>query len=140
MAQERALSEQIIGYLGGLTLAGGDHDGETFKVLPWDRRFIRGAFAKETEVRLEEQIQRADALDSELADAKDQIDVMERSGGDSAKGMVAKSDHETLNENYSKTFALLKKRDRKLNAIKRDLLNGQTADDVLGRHFGLTRI
>ena len=96
--------------------------------------------AEETEVRLEEQIQRADALDSELAEVKDQIYVMEKSGGDSAKGMVARSDFETLNENYSKTFALLKKRDRKLNAIKRDLLNGQTADDVLGRHFGLTRI
>ena len=139
MAQTIKLSEQIIGFLGGLHLAGGDHDCEPFKVLPWEKTFIRGAFAKETEVRLEEQIQRADALDSELADAKDQIDVMERSGGDSAKGMVAKSDHETLNENYSKTFALLKKRERKLNAIKRALLNGQTADEVLGHHFGLTR-
>ena len=28
------------GYVG----IGGDHDGEAFKVLPWERRFINGAF------------------------------------------------------------------------------------------------
>ena len=37
-------ASDIIRYLGGLTLAGGDHDGEQFKVLPWERRFVRGAF------------------------------------------------------------------------------------------------
>lgn len=31
-------------FLTGLTLAGGDHDGQPFTVLPWERRFIRGAF------------------------------------------------------------------------------------------------
>ena len=31
-------------YVGGLTLAGGDHDGEPFTVLPWERRFLSGAF------------------------------------------------------------------------------------------------
>ena len=36
----RALSD----YLGGLTLAGGDHDGERFEVLGWQRRFVAGAF------------------------------------------------------------------------------------------------
>ena len=36
----RALSD----YLGGLTLAGGDHDGEPLEVLPWQRRFLAGAF------------------------------------------------------------------------------------------------
>ena len=34
----------IVGYLGRLSLAGGDHDGEAFTVLPWERRFVRGAF------------------------------------------------------------------------------------------------
>ena len=34
----------LIDYLGSLTLAGGDHDGEPFEVLPWERRFVRGAF------------------------------------------------------------------------------------------------
>ena len=34
----------LIDYMGGLKLAGGDHDGEAFKVLPWERRFITGAF------------------------------------------------------------------------------------------------
>lgn len=40
------LAGEIIAYLGGLTLAGGDHDGELFTVLPWERRFIRGAFGR----------------------------------------------------------------------------------------------
>ena len=31
-------------YLEGLELAGGDHDGERFTVLPWERRFCFGAF------------------------------------------------------------------------------------------------
>ena len=31
-------------YIAGLTLAGGDHDGEPFDVLRWERRFLRGAF------------------------------------------------------------------------------------------------
>ena len=35
----------LIDFLGGLKLAGGDRDGEAFTVLPWERRFIRGAFA-----------------------------------------------------------------------------------------------
>ena len=34
----------LVDYLGGLELVGGDHDGERFEVLPWERRFIRGAF------------------------------------------------------------------------------------------------
>ena len=39
-----SLAARIIEYLGGLTLAGGDHDGEPFEVLGWEKRFIRGAF------------------------------------------------------------------------------------------------
>ena len=40
------LSDDLIAYLGGLVLAGGDHDGEPFKVLPWESRFVRGAFGQ----------------------------------------------------------------------------------------------
>ena len=41
-----SLPARIVEYLSGLTLAGGDHDGEPFTVLPWERRFIRGAFGR----------------------------------------------------------------------------------------------
>ena len=44
MTRVAALSDRIIGFLEGLTLAGGDHDGSPFKVLPWEKAFIRGAF------------------------------------------------------------------------------------------------
>ena len=37
-------AKRVVEYLAGLTLAGGDHDGEPFVVLPWERRFVRGAF------------------------------------------------------------------------------------------------
>ena len=40
MSTARAISD----YIGGLTLAGGDRDGERFTVLPWERRFLSGAF------------------------------------------------------------------------------------------------
>ena len=40
-----ATGRRLIDYLGGLTLAGGDHDGAPFTVLPWEARFVRGAFA-----------------------------------------------------------------------------------------------
>ena len=35
----------LIDYMGRLKLAGGDHDGQPFAVLPWEKRFIMGAFA-----------------------------------------------------------------------------------------------
>ena len=98
--------------------------------------------AEETKLQLEAETARADTLRSvrtELAEANDQIDVMEKSGGDSAKGMVARSDYETLNKEYLKTRALLKKRDWRIKLIKRALLNGQTADEVLSRYFRLAR-
>ena len=41
-----SLPRDLIAYLGTLTLAGGDHDGEPFDVLPWERRFVRGAFGQ----------------------------------------------------------------------------------------------
>ena len=34
----------LIDYIGGLVLVGGDHDGERFEALAWQRRFLRGAF------------------------------------------------------------------------------------------------
>ena len=48
----RALGGRLIDYLGGLTLAGGDRDGERFTVLPWEARFIRGAFGVEGDAAL----------------------------------------------------------------------------------------
>ena len=38
------MSKALVHYLGALKLVGGDHDGQPFKVLPWERRFIFGAF------------------------------------------------------------------------------------------------
>lgn len=40
----RGSPRRIVDYLGGLVLAGGDHDGAPFEVLGWERRFVRGAF------------------------------------------------------------------------------------------------
>lgn len=40
------LSNRIINYLGTLTLSGGDCDGQLFRVLPWERQFIRGTFGQ----------------------------------------------------------------------------------------------
>ena len=36
----------LIAYLESLTLSGGDRDAEPFVVLPWERRFVRGAFGQ----------------------------------------------------------------------------------------------
>ena len=38
------MARAVVEYVSGLTLAGGDHDGERFVVLPWERRFLLGAF------------------------------------------------------------------------------------------------
>ena len=40
------LGTQIVDYLGDLELAGGDRDGERLVVLPWERRFVMGTFAR----------------------------------------------------------------------------------------------
>ena len=40
----RGSARAVAEYIAGLELAGGDHDGERFEVLPWERRFLRGAF------------------------------------------------------------------------------------------------
>ena len=38
------VADDLIRYIGGLTLFGGDCDGELFEVLPWERRMVRGTF------------------------------------------------------------------------------------------------
>ena len=43
---------KIIRYMQTLPLVGGDHDGKLFKVLPWERRFILGAFAQPDDAAL----------------------------------------------------------------------------------------
>ena len=40
------LAADLIAYLGSLVLSGGDRDGQPFTVLPWERRFVRGAFGQ----------------------------------------------------------------------------------------------
>ena len=40
------LPADLIRFLEGLTLAGGDHDGDPFTILPWEARFVRGAFGR----------------------------------------------------------------------------------------------
>ena len=40
------LGAALIDYIGALVLSGGDRDGEAFKVLPWERRFLIGAFGQ----------------------------------------------------------------------------------------------
>ena len=46
------ISTEIIRYLDGLTITGGDLDGQPFTVLPWERRFIRGAFGQDDDAAL----------------------------------------------------------------------------------------
>lgn len=41
-----SLGNRLIGYLGGLTLSGGDHDGEPLVVLGWEKRLLRGIFRR----------------------------------------------------------------------------------------------
>lgn len=41
-----SLGNDLIRYLGGLELVGGDRDGESFTVLGWERRFLRGCFSR----------------------------------------------------------------------------------------------
>ena len=48
----KALGDRLVDYLGGLPMLGGDHDGELFEVLPWERRFLRGAFRQPGEAGL----------------------------------------------------------------------------------------
>lgn len=47
-----SLGSELVGYLGGLTLTGGDRDGEPFTVLGWERRFVLGAFRRSGDAAL----------------------------------------------------------------------------------------
>ena len=40
------IGRELIAWMGGLTLSGGDLDGEPFTVWPWEQRFIRGVFGQ----------------------------------------------------------------------------------------------
>ena len=44
-SKAQTLAARLIEYLSGLVLSGGDHDGEAFEVLNWEKRLIRGAFS-----------------------------------------------------------------------------------------------
>ena len=46
------VAADLIKWMGGLVLSGGDLDGETMVVWPWQRRFVRGAFASERDAGL----------------------------------------------------------------------------------------
>ena len=41
---KHTIDRALVAYLEGLTLRGGDHDGAALVALPWERRFLRGAF------------------------------------------------------------------------------------------------
>ena len=44
MAQETNVMKTLIDHLAGLTITQGRRAGERFEVLPWEARFVRGAF------------------------------------------------------------------------------------------------
>ena len=44
--KKNRISGAVVAYLEGLELVGGDHDGQPFEVLPWESRFIGGAFGQ----------------------------------------------------------------------------------------------
>ena len=43
---KKAFPGAVVAYLAGLPVTQGAHVGEPFTVLPWERRFVRGAFAR----------------------------------------------------------------------------------------------
>ena len=48
----RTVGPALARYLGGLILAGEEHDGSPFEVLPWERRFELGASGVEGDAAL----------------------------------------------------------------------------------------
>lgn len=42
----------LTGFVGSLCISGGDADGEPFRVLPWERRFLLGAFRSDGDAAL----------------------------------------------------------------------------------------
>ena len=47
MGKKWSIERQIVDYIGSLELVGGDKDGERFTVMPWQKRFIYGAWRAE---------------------------------------------------------------------------------------------
>ena len=43
---KQTLGRALAGWLGKLTLSGGDLDGQPFTVWPWERKFILGTFGQ----------------------------------------------------------------------------------------------
>ena len=94
---------------------------------------------EKAEIEIEGLRARADANEEELSEAKQQIDVMEKAGGDSAEGMVARSDYDKLNKEYLSARNKWARNKNKLDGIKKALLDGQTGDDILQDFFGKVR-
>ena len=46
LVHEKGFPGAVVAYLAGLPVTQGAHVGEPFTVLPWERRFVRGAFAR----------------------------------------------------------------------------------------------
>ena len=46
------MTRALIRYIEGLTLVGGDGDGQPFRLLPWERRFLRGTFGQDGDAAL----------------------------------------------------------------------------------------
>ena len=46
------MTKTVIRYIEGLTLVGGDGDGELFRLLPWERRFIMQTFSQDGDAAL----------------------------------------------------------------------------------------
>ena len=153
MAQGLALSGQIIAFLEGLHLAGGDHDLEPFKVLDWERAFIKGAFAEGAEVS---------ALSIARGNGKSCLLAGVAASGVSHGGPLQGNRREIVcvassfmqariifedvlameKKRSAEVWEMLRRsknesqgRKRKLNAIKRDLVDGKPVEDILARHF-----
>ena len=46
------LTRDLIRYIEGLTLSGGDLDGQPFRLLPWERKFLAGTFSQDGDAAL----------------------------------------------------------------------------------------
>ena len=46
------LTRDLIRYIEGLTLSGGDLDGQPFRLLPWEKKFLAGTFAQDGDASL----------------------------------------------------------------------------------------
>ena len=51
-AHTMTLGPSLIRYVGSLTLAGGELSGQPFRVLPWERKLLRGAFSVDGDIAL----------------------------------------------------------------------------------------